>query len=159
MPLRTLCCVPSPLNPIPLQVRYCRLTYTLAGPGLPPQTSSDPVPCPPITGQVLSAHVAGKVVMKSYLSGMPECKFGINDKILMEAKKGKWMVERLVVTRVMEGRYYDLYGYYFVLCCLFSRVMHNLFSYISQCLPVQCIVLCLFSSRPNCLLQFPTQIM
>lgn len=25
-------------------------------------------------GQVLSAHVAGKVVMKSYLSGMPECK-------------------------------------------------------------------------------------
>ena len=32
-------------------------------------------------GQVLSAHVAGKVIMKSYLSGMPECKFGINDKI------------------------------------------------------------------------------
>ncbi|GLH04532.1 Uncharacterized protein GBIM_10221 [Gryllus bimaculatus] len=39
-----------------------------------------------VTGQVLSAHVAGKVVMKSYLSGMPECKFGINDKIVMEAK-------------------------------------------------------------------------
>lgn len=37
-------------------------------------------------GQVLSAHVAGKVVMKSYLSGMPECKFGINDKITMENK-------------------------------------------------------------------------
>merc|ERR1719228_3192617 len=37
-------------------------------------------------GQVLSAHVAGKVVMKSYLSGMPECKFGINDKITMESK-------------------------------------------------------------------------
>lgn len=37
-------------------------------------------------GQVLSAHVAGKVVMKSFLSGMPECKFGINDKIVMEAK-------------------------------------------------------------------------
>lgn len=43
----------------------------------------------PITGQVLSAHVAGKVVMKSYLSGMPECKFGINDKIVMDAKRGK----------------------------------------------------------------------
>lgn len=39
-----------------------------------------------VSGQVLSAHVAGKVVMKSYLSGMPECKFGINDKIVMEAK-------------------------------------------------------------------------
>lgn len=37
-------------------------------------------------GQVLSAHVAGKVVIKSYLSGMPECKFGINDKITMESK-------------------------------------------------------------------------
>lgn len=28
-------------------------------------------------GQVLQAHVSGKVVMKSYLSGMPECKFGL----------------------------------------------------------------------------------
>merc|ERR1712190_220172 len=44
-------------------------------------------------GQVLSAHVAGKVVMRSYLSGMPECKFGINDKIVVDSKgksgKGK----------------------------------------------------------------------
>jgi AP-2 complex subunit mu-1 len=35
---------------------------------------------------VLSAHVAGKVAMKSYLSGMPECKFGINDKLTIEGK-------------------------------------------------------------------------
>lgn len=35
-------------------------------------------------GQVLSAHVAGKVVMKSYLSGMPECKFGVNDKVVID---------------------------------------------------------------------------
>ncbi len=40
-------------------------------------------------GQVLSAHVAGKIVMKSYLSGMPECKFGINDKIVVESKGTK----------------------------------------------------------------------
>lgn len=40
-------------------------------------------------GQVLSAHVAGRIVMKSYLSGMPECKFGINDKVLMDTKGGK----------------------------------------------------------------------
>lgn len=39
-----------------------------------------------ILGQVLSAHVAGKVAMKSYLSGMPECKFGINDKLTIEGK-------------------------------------------------------------------------
>lgn len=37
-------------------------------------------------GQVLSAHVAGKIVMKSYLSGMPECKFGINDKLTIDTK-------------------------------------------------------------------------
>lgn len=30
-----------------------------------------------------------QVVMKSYLSGMPECKFGINDKIVMESKTTK----------------------------------------------------------------------
>ncbi|WAR14895.1 AP2M1-like protein [Mya arenaria] len=42
-----------------------------------------------LDGQVLSAHVAGRIVMKSYLSGMPECKFGINDKVLMESKGGK----------------------------------------------------------------------
>lgn len=33
-------------------------------------------------GQVLSSHVAGRIAMKSYLSGMPECKFGLNDKII-----------------------------------------------------------------------------
>ena len=40
-----------------------------------------PISC---IGQVLSAHVSGRVVMKSYLSGMPECKFGMNDKIVMD---------------------------------------------------------------------------
>lgn len=35
----------------------------------------------PSSGQVLSAHVAGRVLMKSFLSGMPECKLGINDKL------------------------------------------------------------------------------
>lgn len=35
-------------------------------------------------GQVLSAHVSGRVIMKSYLSGMPECKFGMNDKLLID---------------------------------------------------------------------------
>ena len=28
--------------------------------------------------------MSGRVVMKSYLSGMPECKFGMNDKIVMD---------------------------------------------------------------------------
>lgn len=35
-------------------------------------------------GQALSSHVSGKVMMKSYLSGMPECKFGMNDKLVVD---------------------------------------------------------------------------
>ncbi len=35
-------------------------------------------------GQVLSSHVSGRVMMKSYLSGMPECKFGMNDKLVID---------------------------------------------------------------------------
>ena len=42
--------------------------------------------CVTVSGQILSAHVAGRVLMKSYLSGMPECKFGINDKVIMDGK-------------------------------------------------------------------------
>ena len=38
------------------------------------------------SGKVLSAHVSGRVVMRSYLSGMPECKFGMNDKIITDNK-------------------------------------------------------------------------
>jgi len=38
-------------------------------------------------GQVLQAHVSGKVVMKSFLSGMPECKFGLNDKLTLDKSK------------------------------------------------------------------------
>ena len=32
-------------------------------------------------GTVLKADVVGQVVVKTQLSGMPECKFGINDKL------------------------------------------------------------------------------
>lgn len=41
-------------------------------------------------GNVLRADVAGQVMMKTMLSGMPECKFGINDKIVLakEPKQG-----------------------------------------------------------------------
>ena len=36
-------------------------------------------------GTVLRSDVIGQVVMKAELSGMPECKFGINDKLLIRA--------------------------------------------------------------------------
>jgi len=35
-------------------------------------------------GGVLRADVSGKIIMKTYLTGMPECKFGLNDKLVME---------------------------------------------------------------------------
>lgn len=34
-------------------------------------------------GTVLKADVLGRVAVKAQLSGMPECKFGVNDKLLM----------------------------------------------------------------------------
>jgi len=42
-------------------------------------------------GAVLRADVSGKVICKTFLSGMPECKFGLNDKIAMaqESKNKK----------------------------------------------------------------------
>eukprot|EP00612_Vaucheria_litorea_P000710 CAMPEP_0171453518 /NCGR_PEP_ID=MMETSP0945-20130129/1193_1 /TAXON_ID=109269 /ORGANISM="Vaucheria litorea, Strain CCMP2940" /LENGTH=203 /DNA_ID=CAMNT_0011978399 /DNA_START=322 /DNA_END=934 /DNA_ORIENTATION=- len=36
------------------------------------------------TGQILRNEVDGKVIMRTYLTGMPECKFGLNDKLIME---------------------------------------------------------------------------
>ena len=36
------------------------------------------------TGTVLRAETHGKVMMRTNLSGMPECKFGLNDKLIME---------------------------------------------------------------------------
>ena len=35
-------------------------------------------------GTVLKADVLGRVCVKALLSGMPECKFGVNDKLLMK---------------------------------------------------------------------------
>ncbi|CAM9355930.1 unnamed protein product [Chrysoparadoxa australica] len=41
------------------------------------------------TGGVLRNDVSGKVMMKTYLSGMPECKFGLNDKLTMDKEQAK----------------------------------------------------------------------
>jgi len=41
-----------------------------------------------VDGKVLHADVSGRIVVKAFLSGIPECKFGLNDKISLE-KVGK----------------------------------------------------------------------
>ena len=35
-------------------------------------------------GTVLRADVDGQILMRAYLSGMPECKFGLNDKLVLD---------------------------------------------------------------------------
>jgi len=39
------------------------------------------------TGQVLQSEILGSLMMKCYLSGMPELKLGLNDKVLFESRK------------------------------------------------------------------------
>ncbi|EEH36883.2 AP-2 complex subunit mu [Paracoccidioides lutzii Pb01] len=36
------------------------------------------------TGTVLRADVNGQIIMRAYLTGMPECKFGLNDRLLLD---------------------------------------------------------------------------
>jgi len=38
-------------------------------------------------GTVLRSDVIGQVIMKAQLSGMPECKLGINDKLVIKQAK------------------------------------------------------------------------
>ncbi|TPX31627.1 hypothetical protein SeMB42_g07730 [Synchytrium endobioticum] len=40
-------------------------------------------------GTMLRADVSGQVLMRAYLSGMPECKFGLNDRLLLEQEGSK----------------------------------------------------------------------
>src|SRR5271169_3537916 len=36
------------------------------------------------TGTVLRADVNGQIMMRAYLTGTPECKFGLNDRLLLD---------------------------------------------------------------------------
>jgi AP-2 complex subunit mu-1 len=40
-------------------------------------------------GKVLNSDVNGKIMMKAFLTGMPECKFGLNDKLMMQNENRK----------------------------------------------------------------------
>eukprot|EP01034_Spumella_vulgaris_P022837 gene22837-29011_t len=40
------------------------------------------------SGDILRSDIHGRVMMKALLSGMPECKFGLNDKLIMEKEGG-----------------------------------------------------------------------
>lgn len=36
------------------------------------------------TGTILRSDVAGQILMRAYLSGTPECKFGLNNKLVLD---------------------------------------------------------------------------
>lgn len=42
-------------------------------------------------GTVLRSEIMGALKMRSFLSGMPELKLGLNDKLLMEARGAFWL--------------------------------------------------------------------
>ena len=42
-----------------------------------------------VLGTILRADVNGQIVVKCHLSDMPECKFGMNDKLLMQKEPRK----------------------------------------------------------------------
>ena len=65
-------------------------------------------------GQTLSAHVSGKVVMKSYLSGMPECKFGMNDKLLLEKQAKSSTPESAAAADATSKKYVIFYIYIYI---------------------------------------------
>ncbi|KAL1953826.1 hypothetical protein VTO42DRAFT_2121 [Malbranchea cinnamomea] len=55
------------------------------------------------TGAVLRADVNGQIIMRAYLSGMPECKFGLNDRLLLENHEGMRGNGRQMATRAAAG--------------------------------------------------------
>ena len=49
----------------------------------------------PSTGAVLRADVDGQILMRAYLSGTPECKFGLNDKLVLQKKSATWSINNV----------------------------------------------------------------
>ena len=39
-------------------------------------------------GTVVRSEVTGALKFRTYLSGMPECKLGLNDKVLLDQNRG-----------------------------------------------------------------------
>jgi AP-1 complex subunit mu len=61
-------------------------------------------------GQIVRSDVVGALKMRTYLSGMPECKLGLNDRILLEAQG-----------RAIKGKAIDLEDIKFHQCVRLAR--------------------------------------
>ena len=53
----------------------------------------------------MTAHVSGRVIMKSFLSGMPECKFGMNDKLVVDKHAKPSTPEAAALEQQLAKRY------------------------------------------------------
>lgn len=66
-------------------IEVVNLNMSAKGNGVPLLASSALLNPPP--GTVLRADVAGHIQMRAYLSGTPECRFGLNDKLVIGTGK------------------------------------------------------------------------
>ncbi|KXS14486.1 AP-2 complex subunit MU [Gonapodya prolifera JEL478] len=55
-------------------------------------------------GTILRSDVSGQILMRAYLSGMPECKLGINDRLLLDRDAHPGGAERAVAERQRRGQ-------------------------------------------------------
>jgi AP-2 complex subunit mu-1 len=62
-------------------VESVNLSMSAKGASFVPPSS---FPTEPLAGTVLRADVDGHIQMRAYLSGTPECKFGLNDKLVID---------------------------------------------------------------------------
>ena len=79
------------------------------------------------SGQVLTAHVSGRVIMKSFLSGMPECKFGMNDKLVVDKHAKPSTPEAAALEQQLAKRYFS-YMY------IHTHIHTHIHTYICTCM-------------------------
>ena len=59
------------------------VNLSMSAKGMSPPTFVDRQP-KEISGNILRADVDGHIQMRAYLTGTPECKFGLNDKLVID---------------------------------------------------------------------------
>ncbi|KAH0449506.1 hypothetical protein IEQ34_020198 [Dendrobium chrysotoxum] len=70
-------------------------------------------------GQIIRSDVVGALKMRTYLSGMPECKLGLNDRVLLEAQGRSAKGKAIDLDDIKFHQYVILAGIKFYLCPLF----------------------------------------
>ena len=64
--------------------------------------------------------------MKSYLSGMPECKFGMNDKLLIDKQAKPSTAEAQTLESQLAKKYVTSYSKHCALCSHYNQFNNNI---------------------------------